>query len=190
MEIISERSTFRKNLLFQIIIFFAVVILFGGGIFFMGKSISANAGEIEKLRAEKANWASSVQLYVSAKTQYLSKGMEYERILETILPHRDQLIDLKNDFQFLASGEGLDLVFSFSGEREKESPLVKAVGVTLTVEGESESQIMSFLDRLDHFRYLFSIDSVSLRNERKIGEVPERASATIKGEVLYRNSDS
>ncbi len=190
MGIFSGLPIFQRKLFFQTGILFAIIAVLGGGMFFMGKSISTNAGEIERLRFEKANWASSVQSYVSAKTQYVSKGREYERILENILPQRDQLIDLKRDFQFLASGEGLDLIFSFSGEREKGSPLVGAVGVTLTVQGKSEDEVMSFFDALGDFRYLFSIDSVSLQNERERGESPQRASATIKGEVLYRNSGS
>lgn len=187
MEKISGLSVFQKKLLKQLGVALGIIVVLGISIFMLGKSISVDATETERLRLEKVNWSSSVQSYVSAKTQYTKKGKDYEQILENILPERDSLIDLKKDFQFLAAGEGLDLNFSFSTERDKGSKLVGAIGITLTVQGSSERKIFSFLEKLEGFRYLFSIDAMSLQREKDRESGAERVTAVIRGEVLYRN---
>ena len=178
---ISEFSTFQRKLAIQTGIALGMVGVLCFGVLFFGNLISTYASEIEILRTEKAEWSTSIESYVSAKTQYENKGKEYEQLLNNVLPEKDNLLDLKRDFQFVASGEGLDLNFSFAGERVKQSSLIGAVGVALSIEGRSKEDIFSFLERLEKFRYLFSIESVTLQeNQDTVG-------ATIRGEVLYRN---
>jgi hypothetical protein len=181
MQKIPELSPFQKKMAVQVGITLGIV---GGlcfGTIFFGNRISTYAAEIEILRNEKATWSASIESYVSAKTQYEKKGKAYEQILYNVLPLRDNLIDLKKDFQFVAAGEGLDLNFSFAGERQKQSSLVGAVGVALAVEGKSKNDIFSFLEKLEKFRYLFSIESITLQ------ENTDTVGAAIRGEVLYRN---
>jgi Tfp pilus assembly protein PilO len=178
---ISGLSQFQKKIGTQIGIALAIVGVLCFGVLFFGNRIATYAAEIEMLRSEKAEWSNSIESYVSAKTQYEKKGKGYEQVLQNVLPSRDSLINLKKDFQFVASGEGLDLNFSFAGERQKQSPLVGAVGVSLVLEGKSKSDIFSFLEKLEKFRYLFSIESMTLQENK------DTVGVTIRGEVLYRN---
>ena len=174
-------SQFQKKFLIQLAVTFAIGLVCITGIAVFGGAISEKTNEISALRKEMAEWSASIRSFVAIKTQYSGKAGEYEKVLENIMPKRDELIDLKKDFQFLAAGEGLDLAFSFMSERETETPLVGGMGVSISVRGDSQEQIFSFLERLKKFRYLFSIDSLRFETGDK------SASVSLKGEVLFRN---
>ncbi len=175
-------SGFQKTLFIKVFIVVAILVVFGGGTAVFGKLISEKRESIERLRKETENWSSFIQSFVSIKAQYSGKAGEYERILENMLPKKDDLIDLKKDFQFLAGGEGLDLSISILGEKQKTSPLLGAVNVAISVTGDTEEEMFGFLKKLEDFRYIFSIDSISIEKNISGGRT-----LSIRGEVLYRN---
>lgn len=170
---------FKKKLFVNIGIAGGAVILFSIGIIVYGSNISTNSEEIIATRREVSNWAASVQSYFAVRSQYTGKAKEYSEIIQKIIPLKDELINLKKDFQFLASSEKLEMSFSFSGEQGTNAPQLGSVGVNLGVQGDLDT-VGKFLKKLEDFRYLMGVESLVFDNREG------KSSASIRGRVFFR----
>lgn len=174
-------SDFQKKLLVRLAILVGVVAVLCGGILFFGGKISAYASEIASTRTELVRWASSLQSYVSIKSQYEGAAKGDTEILNNLIPQQDKLIDLRKDFQFLAGGNNLGVSFSFAGERMTASPHLGAIGINLNLQGNMDD-IFSFIKKLQDFHYLISIGSVTIeKKDKETGSV-----GLVRGEVFFQ----
>jgi len=174
-------SRFSEKLLFEILIALGIIAVLSGGVLFFGSSVSGASESILKSRKELSDWAASVQTYALVSSQYTTKARGYMNVLETVLPEKDKLIDLRKEFQFLGSEEGVSVNLGFSGERETDSAAVGSVGFTLNLGAEQMQPMVNFVKKLENFQYLVVIDSVS------ISEKDSDFVGLVRGRVLYRN---
>ena len=173
-------TEFSKKLLWRISVPVLVVAVLAVGIHLFYLRVKDYASSIVMVRAELADWAASVQSFALVSSQYSGKGKTYIEILRNIIPEKDEFINLKKEFQFLASAENISLNFSFGGDHETQNPHFASVGFTLNLEGQSVSSISKFIDRLANFRYLTSLDGVT------IIEKEDKVDGVIRGRVYYR----
>jgi len=172
-------QAFKKKLFINIGIIAGVVIIFVVGILISGSSIRANSEKIVAARKEVSDWNMSVQSYSTVRSQYTGRAKEYSEILQRVIPEKDELINLKKDFQYLASSEKLDMSFSFLGEQNTNAPQLGLVGVSLTIQGNLET-IGNFFKKLEGFRYLMGVESLTFDNREG------KSNASIRGRVYFR----
>lgn len=173
-------SAFYKKLLIEIGITAGVVAVLGIFILFFSKNINSKTTEIEATRTELGNWVSSVQSLAFVRSEYTGKARDYINVLQSVLPTKDELIDLKKDFQFIAAGEDLNLRFSFIGEEQTGSEKLGAIGIQLGLDGQMSS-VLNFIKKLDSFKYLVSIDSINTM-EKENGSIE----ANVRAKVYFR----
>lgn len=172
-------SDFSKRLTLQIAIAAGIVVVLSGGILYFGNKIATTAAQIIAARTDLADWNTSLQSYVAIKSQYTGQAGTDIAILNNVLPTEDQLIDLKKDFQFIAGGSNVTVDFSFAGERTTASPQIGALGISLNLQGDFSS-LVGFIRKLEGFRYVLSIDSVTFSEQEKT------MTALVRGEVFFR----
>lgn len=172
-------QAFKKKLFLNIGITVGVVVIFTIGILIFGSNISADSEKIISTRKEVSDWTVSVQSYSAVRSQYTGKAKEYSEILEKVIPQKDELINLKKDFQYLASSEKLEMSFSFLGEQGTNAPQLGSVGVSLTIQGSME-MISSFLQKLENFRYLMGVESLTFDNREG------KSNASIRGRIFFK----
>ncbi len=170
---------FKKKLFTNIGTTAGIVVIFIIGILVCGSRISANSEKIVTARKEVSDWNASVQSYSAVRSQYTGKAKEYSEILQEIIPEKDELINLRKDFQYLASSEKLEMSFSFLGEQSTNAPQLGSVGIGLTIQGSLET-VGSFLKKLEEFRYLMGVESLTFDNRE------EKSNVSIRGRVYFR----
>ncbi len=172
---------FYKNLIVEVIIAAILILAFGGGILFFRARISDLAEQTLKTRQVLAERSSSLQLYSSLRTQYDSKGKKYLNVLQNIVPTRDQLIDLRQEFQSLAARENLDFGFTFfpGDETTAASGELGAIKFNLNLKGGLD-ELLNFIHSLEKFRYLITLESFTMNRQ---GSSIQMA---IKGQVYFR----
>ncbi len=173
-------TPFRKKLLIHSAVFFGLVLVFGFALFFVGKKISASAGEIQDMRKQLYDWIVSLESFAAIRTEYTMKAERYLQILDNRLPEKELLIDLKKDLQFLAGSEKVGSNLVFNQDLDTQSPRVGAIGVTLSLSGGTE-EIIRFIGRLNEIRYLISIESMTFT--KKEGS---NVDVQLKGRVFYK----
>jgi Tfp pilus assembly protein PilO len=172
-------SEFKKKLFINIGITVGVVILFSIGIIVYGSGISTNSEKIVRMRTDSSNLNTLIQSYSSVRSQYTGKAKEYSETIEKLIPQKDELINLRKDFQYLASSEKLEMSFSFLGEQSTAAPQLGSIGISLGVQGDLGT-ISSFLKKLEDFRYLMGVENLVFDNREG------KSSASIRGRVFFR----
>jgi Tfp pilus assembly protein PilO len=151
-------TPFRKKFFVHSAIFFGIIVVLGAALLFLGNKISAYATNIEMTRKQLYDWIVSLESFAAVKTEYMTKGERYIKVLENRLPEKEAIIDLRKDLRFLASTEGVSADITLNQESTI-SPRIGAISVSMTISGQDED-IIRFLGRLNELRYLLTIDSV------------------------------
>ncbi len=172
-------SNFKKKLFTDIAIGAGAVLIFSIGILFFGSRVSADAEKIAKTRKDVSDGAASVESYSLVKSQYNGEAREYMEVIKKAIPLKDELINLRKDFQYLATSENLDMTFSFLGEQGTSIPQLGSVGVSLTVQGDLAT-IGGFLKKLDGFRYLMGVENLTFDNREG------KSNASLRAKVFFR----
>lgn len=172
-------NNFKKRLTTDLTISLLIILaLFAGVLFFMSKA-GDYSDQIISERTLLADRTESVSHLASLRDQY-AQASNYLNVLYNIIPSYDQLINLNQDIQSLAAKEKLDYGFSFAGETPKPQGGLGSVAFSLAVTSDSYASLMDFIDDLQNFRYLNSIDNVSLKNNNN------RLTMSVQGRVFYR----
>ncbi len=172
---------FRKNLTVEISIAVIVIAAFGAGILFFRAKIASSTEQIIKMRHDLSERNSSLQLYSALHSQYDSKAKNYLNVLYNIIPTRDQLIDLRQEFQSLAAKEKLDFGFAFfSGDEASARGETGIVKFDLNLKGDLD-QLINFIQSLEKFRYLITLDSFTMNRQGSTIQM------IIKGQVYFRS---
>jgi Tfp pilus assembly protein PilO len=172
-------GNFRKRLLTDLSIALIILVAFLGGIVFFRASIKKTTEKIVNLRKALVEKTSAIGSLVNLRQQSVA-AQGYLNFLYSIVPTKDQLIDLPRDFQSLASQEKLGLGFSFGGENAPAPPNLGSVSFKLSIRGSSFDQLFRFIQRLQNFKYLSSIDNLSIR------KLDSELEMEITGRVFFR----
>jgi Tfp pilus assembly protein PilO len=170
---------FKNKLILELSISFIIIASLLGGIIFFKNNISNYAQKTTELK-EKLNYLTSgVTLLSELQNQYKEVSV-YENKLNNIIPAYYDLINFQQDVQALAASQGLTYSFTFAGETPKASNKIGALGFTILVSSQDINKLLNFLNDLQHFRYLITLDNISVSyesNDLKLG---------INGKVFYK----
>lgn len=169
----------KKGYIIELGISAALCVLLVGGLLFFSSSIKSLARKIESARQELGRrWG--ILVTVSELKSSYSKDVEgYVKVMESIVPEKDKLIDLPKEIQSLAARQNLEFGFAITGETPAAPPAFGAVHMNLNLKGKA-SDLLRFLETLQTFRYLTVIDTVSYSRES------EKVALIVRGKVFYR----
>ncbi|MEK7506427.1 MAG: hypothetical protein AAB572_02370 [Patescibacteria group bacterium] len=171
---------FKKKLIIEAsVTFLLMAALFGGILFFKG-NMADYMGKIETARASLASRTTSAGDLANLRSQYNSKAKNYLNVLYNIIPSYDQLINLNRDIQTLAARNNVEYGFSFAGETPKSGQGLGTISFSLVTGSENFSSLMSFIKSLQEFRYLNSIDKISINSDGT------KLTMSVSARVFYR----
>jgi Tfp pilus assembly protein PilO len=172
-------NNFRKKLLIELAIAFIIISALGVGIWFFGSKIKEYSEEIIGLRRELARKSTVIDALARLKDDYDKKAKNYLGFLYSRIPLKDQLINLPREYRFLAGQYGLQYGFAFGEESGGNENTLPAVKFNINVSGQL-NQLLNFVRSLGQFRYLNTVDSISLTSQGS------GASMTVIGRVFFR----
>lgn len=176
-------KTFRKNLLRQLSVAFGIIIILAVSFFFIKRHIKESVAQITSARQELSHRTAVLNELSDLRSQYKRFGQPYLNVLSNIIPEKDKLIDISQDFQTIASQDDLEFGFSFLGERVPEdSSELGYIEFRLNIKGESMNGISDFIERIEDFRYLTTVNRVDIRRNRELNEI----TLILQGRVYFQ----
>ncbi len=173
-------DSFKKRLWIDLGVALILIVALLWGIFFFKSNISEYLLKITQARQLLASQTSKVYDKALLEAQYNSRAKNYLSVLQAIIPSYDNLIDLNQSLQTLANQYQLTYGFSFTSETQPTKDRLGSIGFSLALGGSDTKTSLAFLKAMETFKYLNTIDNVSLRNDEG------RFTMTLKGRVYYR----
>ena len=171
---------FTKSILFNIGVTLALILPLILTVVFLRSYINNSVTQIIDARQEIDKRINFLISLVTLSSDYNGFGRDYLTILKNIVPEQDKLLNLAQELETLAASLELEFGFSFLGENAPNPPEFGSLNFKLNVGAKNISKISSFIERLEDFRYLISVNSVN------INRGAEKISAAINGRVYYR----
>ncbi len=172
---------FKKRFATELSISLLILIALLAGIFFFKGNVNDYADKIVADRALLASRTASVADLASLRSQYNGPITNYLNVLHNIIPSYDELINLNQDLQSLAVQNRVGYGFSFSGETPKSgSGGLGSISFSLSISSDNLKSLTSFIKSLQGFRYLSSIDNISIKSDQA------NLVMGITGRVFYR----
>lgn len=172
-------NPFHKRIAVNLSIAMVIIAVLVLGVVIFGFRISTLSDKIAATRHELNERSAALSSLASLRSDYSNKGKPYLGVLYNVIPQKDELIDLSKDFQVIAREDNLNYGFIFLGENSPSQGVLGSVNFSLSLGGELKN-LLSFLKDLENFRYLVSLDNVSVSRE------PELMRMSIRGSVFYR----
>jgi len=150
----------RKILLYQLKALFVMLVLFSVTIVLLRMDISNRVQNIRNIRADI-----SLALGASDATALLKSdaalASPFVSIVENLLPAQNELVVFANDVKGIASQYKVSADVRFRGESAKAGDSLLMTSVAIDAQGEF-SQIMSFINALNHSKYFLKITSADI----------------------------
>lgn len=176
-------KTFRKNLLKQLSIAVLILAVLFGGLYFIKNHIKESVAQVMSSRQELKNRTATINTLSKLRSQYRDKGKAYLNVLSNIIPAKDKLINVSQDFQSIAQSSDLGFGFSFAGEKTPEDDSeLGYIEFRLNVTGETMDEISEFISNIENFQYLTVVDSVNIRRNKDKNQIE----LTLQGKVYFQ----
>ncbi|RJP45810.1 hypothetical protein C4587_00240 [Candidatus Parcubacteria bacterium] len=157
------RNDFTRQVLLRVSAIAAIILFFGGLLFWLSDRLEARADDIAIERALEQRRVRAFELLAVLKRQS-PEADSYRRTIESLVPPKDQLFDFPRWIEGLARTRNLEFDFGFQGE---EIPPTDAalgyVGFALGAEGGFQD-LVEFLKDVEERapRFLVEIRSMTL----------------------------
>lgn len=171
---------FSKRLTNELVISLIIIAALIGGILFFKGNIDSYAANITVARAKLIRMSHDILEFSTLQSQY-NQIAGYETVLANVVPTYYDLINLNKDLQSIAAGQNLSYSFSFAGENPKSSNGFGSINFNLSVGSTHLSNLLSFLNSLEHFKYLNAVDGVTFTPQGD-GSI----SMAVRGRVFYQ----
>lgn len=172
---------FKKRFITELGISLFIVIALLAGIIFFKSNVSDYADKIATDRTLLASRTASISNLANLRGQYNNEVSNYLNVLHNIIPSYDNLINLNQDLQSLAVQNKVEYGFSFSGEVPKSGEGgLGSIAFSLNIGSDNLKSLTSFIKSLQNFRYLNSIDNLSIKSDET------KLVMNINGRVFYR----
>lgn len=172
-------DSFKKQIFTQLVIGLIVLAALIAGLVFFGSNIKDYSERISKDRQELLKRSRDLSSLASIRSQYETKAKAYLDLLYNTIPQRDQLINFSRDLR-TATGEVESFGFSFVGESPPTADSLGVISFNVTIQA-TVSRITEFIKNLEKFKFLVTIDGLSL--ERQRGDIFQ---APLRGRVFFR----
>lgn len=177
-------KVFTKKILTRIGIALAIIIPLLLGVLYAKSLIRTTSDRIVDSRKQFAEKAASLSALVGLRNQYNSFGRIYLNVLHNVIPIKDELINISKELEAMAIKNNLEFGFSFRGEKNPTDGDLGYIQYSLSVEGSDIDQIQNFIKDLNEFKYINTVDSLSIR--REIDNKIEVIDSRIDGRVYFR----
>lgn len=173
-------SAFGKKLSVSLAIGVVAIIFLVGGLFWTGGRIAGYGDEAENWRRTLSDRLVLSQSFAALRSQYDNQAKDYLVFMKRAIPAEDGLIDFSKSLQFLASQEGTEMGFQFTGDPVPAgSDALGFIPFNLSLKG-GFAQITSFVEQLDRFRFLVAVENLDLSLDGKV------YAGTLNGRVFFR----
>lgn len=173
-------TSFQKTLLIMLGVALAIIIPLLIGMMVLRSYINNNTQSIIQGKHELAQRTSTLNALVALRNEYNAYGKPRFNILYNVIPEKDELINISQEFQRMAQREDLGFGFSFQGEEATGDIGLGFVRFSINVTGDTLDNIIGFVEQVKDFRYLTTIEN--FRTEVKDKEIQ----ATMEGKVYFR----
>ena len=164
---------FKQGLIKKILIVLLMLLVFAGGLIFLGRDINLRAEVIRKQRQELVDRSEELSLFAKLQSQ-LTEAEPYLNILGNVLPVRDQLLIFPKKWKDWRLKKALVLVLVLGTKRRPAPNTAGRIGFVITT-GGSFSKIFNFIKAMQDSRFLISFKSFDFSG----------SSVSINGEVLF-----
>ena len=173
-------SVFKKQLTIQIVIASVAVVLFGLFLYLFRANITHQVMLIGQVRANQAILSTSAE-NLSLLINDWGVAQQYMQQVETLVPHKDELVALSKDFDALARQHNVSLSFSFGEEQNpKNAKELGSIGFTANL-GGSMNAITTFLSELEGRYYAMKIDTLDFT----FNEGAQRYDVFMRGKLFF-----
>jgi len=176
----NHTARFRKRIAVETSIALAVLIPLAAGFILLRHCVAEAANRMVETKRAFASHTEIIDKLVLLRSQYNEFGKPYLSVLHNVVPEKDELIDISQEFQRIASANNLDFGFSFRGEDPASKTGLGAIHFSTTVSGKNLDEIVSYIQDLQNFKYLTTIQSTHT------ARVGERIESIVIGKVHYR----
>jgi hypothetical protein len=176
-------DTFKRKLMIQGGITAIMLLVLVGGVVYFGMRITSYSKEIASVRGELTSRSNSLNSVAALRSEYRTKAKRGFDVMYATVPTQEQLINLRQELQLLASRENISLTYSYLNETNASKDTFGTYNFRLDLSGDF-NKLIAFIDTLQTFRYLSVFDSPSIIRSGSNG------SLTIKGRVYYRDDSS
>ncbi|MFH1162218.1 MAG: hypothetical protein V1696_03015 [Candidatus Jorgensenbacteria bacterium] len=172
-------TPFRKKLFVEVGIGLAIIVPLLGGVFFFSGQIGKFGGQIAASRKELFDRTAGLDAVAALQADYNGKAKRYLEALHSMIPVKDQLINLARDFQVLSAQAHLTSSFTFLGETPAAGGGLGSLTFRLNLRGKL-NDLFSFAEQFEKFRYLSLLSSFS------VSRGVEESGMITQGSVYYR----
>lgn len=172
-------DSFRKQIIFQVVIGLIILAALFAGLIFFGSNIRNYSVRINSARGELLERSASLSSLASVRNQYKTKAENYLNILNNIIPSRDQLINFAREVQAVTddvSGFG----FTFVSENPPTANSFGIINFVINLQA-TIPQFRKFLENIENFKYIVTIENFGL--SRQSGETFQ---IPIRGQVFFK----
>ncbi len=174
-----QLNAFQKKLLFEGLLTFGILAVLAGGLVYFGNSIKNSSDSITSMRQDLAVRSQSLNSLAALRSEYRTRASRYLNTMYAYVPTEEQLINLRQEIMVLTQKSNLGLQYTFISESPASASAFGAYNFRIDLTGDYNA-LLSFIDTLEHFRYLSSFQGYS------ISRTGDRAALSVKGTVYFR----
>ncbi len=175
------KNLFQKRLTKELGITAAVLLPLIAGFAFLRAQVAAAANQMIAAQQQFTEQTSVINRLITLRTQYDQFARTDLNVLSNVLPTKDNLINLSQEFQAFAEGNNLKFGFSFRGEDPATPTSPGAIHFSINVSGATLQDIKTYIQAVKNFHYLTTLDSVH------VTRADQGVDAIIIGRVYYEN---
>ncbi len=177
-------STFRACLLKEVGITVAVLVPLIVGFAFLRAQVAAASERMIRAQQTFADQTNVINRLIVLRTQYDKFARSYLNVLRNVIPEKDSLINVSQEFQALAENDNLKFGFSFRGEDPASPAAPGAIHFSVNISGKTLNDITTYIKNVKGFHYLTTLDSVH------ISRTDTEVDCIIIGRVYYHNPEN
>lgn len=169
---------FKNKLLVNIVITILIVAGLTALLVFIGRNINQKTDEISAIRRELSSRLNAIQSLANLRQQSAQAKANFS-VLQTLLPTKDELVNVPKELNALAKARKVELGFAFGNEiaATDSEPGFTAFNMTLS---SSYDNLVGFLKSLEKSRFFIAVDSLDVTRDPQ----SQRLSALISGKVF------
>lgn len=175
-----SENKLRRTVLVELGIALMVLVPLIIGVFLLRFYIRQSVSQITEIRQDINQRTQTLLNLANLQNEYTNYGQSYLTILHNVVPEKDRLINISQEFQVLARSENLGFGFSFLNEQLPAPPELGFIDFRLNLVADNIDQISRFLQKLEKFRFITTVSKVDIT--RKENEI----TSLVEGRVYFR----
>ncbi|OGG37631.1 hypothetical protein A2110_00625 [Candidatus Jorgensenbacteria bacterium GWA1_54_12] len=178
------KAKFRRRLTKELGIALVVLLPLMVGFVVLRVAVANSTEEMIQARRAFTEHTNIINRLITLRSQYDAFGKTYFNVLHNVIPEKDELINVSQEFQGVAAEHNLQFGFSFRGEDPASATSLGAVHFSIAVAGSNLPDITEFITDMQSFHYLTVIENLH------VSRAETGMEAVIIGKVYYRTPEN